>query len=106
MVHLPQLPDELGKQRLRPRVRVGLEGQDDPPVLHRLQRLDERVQLHPGAMGVVVVDGRAVIFALVLHAPPRAAEALQARCDVRAADAQQISAGRRRQGGCMCCAAP
>ena len=39
-----------------------------------------------------------MIFALALHAPPRAPEALQARRDVRAVDAQQISAGRRRQG--------
>ena len=73
-----------------------LEGTDDALVGQRLRHFEQRVQL-AGVVGVVVVDVRTMVAALVLKAAARARERRKAEADGLAADAEKIRSTRRGQ---------
>ena len=74
LVDRAQLVDKVLKQRAGPGIGVRLEGADDALVVHQADRLQQRVQL-VGMMGIIVIDVRAAVAALILEPAARAMEA-------------------------------
>ena len=74
LVDRAQLVDEVLKQRAGPGIGVRLEGADDALVVHQADCLQQRVQL-VGMVGIIVIDIRAAVAALILEPAARAMEA-------------------------------
>ena len=69
-----ELTDEIVKQRHRARIGVRLENDDGALVAERFDRVQQRLEL-ARMMGIVVINVRAVKFALELKSSARSGEA-------------------------------